>query len=192
MGDRRSGNGYFAFAGFQVSPLTVPSSGYRSCVEESGHERVAVMSELRTEASFPPVPASAAEARRLASQALHEWGLEVVEETTLLIVTELTSNGVRHAKTGLTLSLAYDGSRLRIGMSDHDKRPPVLSLPSAYTHHGWGLRLINNLSSDWGTFVNPNGKTVWVDLDADKLSGAQQHGVSREQGVSGNGVRPDT
>jgi hypothetical protein len=144
----------------------------------------AAMTEFRRQESFPPVPASAAEARQVASQALHEWGLGAAEEAALLIVTELTSNGVRHAKTTLTLSLTYGGSRLRIELSDHDKQVPTLSQSSTHTHHGWGLRLINTLSSDWGTIVNPDGKTVWVDLEADKLWSPQQLGILSDGGWS--------
>jgi two-component sensor histidine kinase len=130
------------------------------------------MSELRRQASFSPVAASASAARQVASQTLNEWDLNGAEEATLLVVTELTSNGVRHAKTNLTLTLTYDGNRLRVEMSDQNEQLPVPSPASVHTHRGWGLRLINELSSDWGTIINPDGKTVWVDFDGDKLSGA--------------------
>jgi anti-sigma regulatory factor (Ser/Thr protein kinase) len=129
------------------------------------------INELRIQASFPPVPASAGEARQLVSRALDQWGLEAAEETTLLLVTELVSNVVRHAKTALTLLLAYDGSRLHVGVSDHDRQIPVLAKSSVKTHHGWGLQLVSALASDWGTRTSPEGKTVWFDLNVDELSG---------------------
>jgi len=119
------------------------------------------------------VPASAGEARQLTSHAVNEWGLAAVEETTLLLVTELISNGVRHAKTTLTLVLAFDGVRLYVGVSDHDHRSPVLVEGSDRSHHGWGLRLISALASDWGTRASPDGKTVWFDLRIDDLSGEE-------------------
>jgi hypothetical protein len=131
--------------------------------------------ELRIQASFPPVPASAGEARRLASETLGQWGLGGLEETTLLLVTELISNGVRHAQTTLTLVLAFDGSRLYVGVSDHHHSPPVLAEGSLRAHHGWGLQLISALASDWGTRTSPDGKTVWFDLSADDVSSEQTH-----------------
>ena len=67
----------------------------------------------------------------MASHALDQWGLAAVVETTLLLVTELISNGVRHAKTMLTLVLAFDGARLYVGVSDDVRSPPVLAEGSA-------------------------------------------------------------
>ena len=116
------------------------------------------------------MPASAGEARRLASQTLGQWGLAAVEETTLLLVTELISNGVRHAKTMLTLVLAFDGARLYVGLADGVHSPPVLTEGSLRAHHGWGLQLISALASDWGTRTSPDGKTVWFDLIVDDFS----------------------
>ena len=123
--------------------------------------------------SLPPIAASAAVARQLVSRALGDWGLIDAEETTLLLVTELVSNGVRHANTPLTLTLSYDGARIRIGVSDDDTSPPTLASASVKTHHGWGLRLIGGLSSNWGTIINPDGKTVWCDLKVNDLSSSQ-------------------
>jgi len=126
---------------------------------------------MRIQASFPPVPASAGEVRQLVSQSLQRWGLAAAEETTLLLVTELVSNVVRHAKTTLTLLLAYDGSRLHVGVSDEDRQMPVLAKSSIKAHQGWGLQLISALASDWGTRTSPEGKTVWFDLSVDEPSG---------------------
>ncbi len=128
------------------------------------------ISELRIQTSLPPSAASAAGARQIVSRALGDWGLVDAEETTLLLVTELVSNGVRHANTPLTLTLSYDGTRIRIGVSDEDRSPPTLEAASVKTHHGWGLRLIGGLSSNWGTIINPDGKTVWCDLKVNDLA----------------------
>ena len=125
---------------------------------------------MQIQADFPPVAASAGDARQLATHTLEEWGLAAAEEVALLLLTELISNGVRHANTLLTMVLAYDGSRLHVGVSDHSGRQPVLMPPSLESHHGWGLRLISLLSSDWGTTLKPDGKTVWFDLKIDELS----------------------
>jgi hypothetical protein len=113
------------------------------------------------------VPASAADARRLVGRALEEWGLAAAEETALLLVTELISNGVRHANTALDLVLTYDGSHIRVGVSDRDEHPASMTPATPASHHGWGLRLVDRLSSDWGTVVDPHGKTVWFDLKVD-------------------------
>jgi hypothetical protein len=123
---------------------------------------------LRVQATFPPAPESAAAARQLASRVLHDWGLVAFEETTLLLVTELVSNVVRHANTPLTLDVSLDGPLLRVEVTDYDERLPAMTAASARSHHGWGLRFVRELSSEWGTTVNHNGKTVWFDLNVDE------------------------
>ena len=61
--------------------------------------------------------------------ALADWGLTDFGDTVSLLVTELVSNGVRHAQTGLELVLSFDGSCLRIAVRDGDPRPPQPSEP---------------------------------------------------------------
>jgi anti-sigma regulatory factor (Ser/Thr protein kinase) len=129
-----------------------------------------LINELRVQATFPPVPESAAAARQLASRALDDWGLAAVQETTLLLVTELVSNVVRHANTPLTLDLSLDGPCLRVEVTDYDEHLPAMAAAGARSHHGWGLRFVRELSSEWGTTVNENGKTVWFDLNLDDPS----------------------
>lgn len=115
--------------------------------------------------TLPPVAASAATGRLVASRALSRWGLAATEDTILLLVTELISNGVRHAKTTLTLVMSFDGQRLRLGVSDRDHHFPAAEPEPARAHHGWGLRLVAMLSADWGTCEDESGKTVWCDVD---------------------------
>jgi anti-sigma regulatory factor (Ser/Thr protein kinase) len=126
--------------------------------------------QLRT--SFPPVAASAGDARRLVRGALAEWGLSAAEEeTALLLLTELMSNGVRHAKTELHVLVTYDGFRIHVGVSDGDQHPAALTEATPTPHRGWGLRLVDLLSSDWGTITERHGKTVWFDLDVAERPG---------------------
>lgn len=83
-----------------------------------------------------------------------------------LLVTELVSNGVRHARTALELVLTFDGACLRIAVTDGDPRPPVTGPPRGLRTGGWGLALVDALSTEWGTDVNDaQGKTVWFEID---------------------------
>ncbi len=110
---------------------------------------------------------SAAEARRTTRSALATWGLSALEDTVELLVTELVSNGIRHAKTQLELVLSFDGVCLRIAVSDGDPIPPVARAREELTVGGWGLALIDSLSNEWGTDVDgEHGKTVWFEIDA--------------------------
>jgi anti-sigma regulatory factor (Ser/Thr protein kinase) len=123
---------------------------------------------------LPAVASSASEARRVARSALKEWGLSGLDDTVSLLVTELVSNGVRHARTLLELLLSYDGACLRIGVSDRDPRPPVARRRQELTVGGWGLTLIESLSTNWGTDIDESsGKTVWFEIDTTALEPSQ-------------------
>ncbi len=117
------------------------------------------------------MPASAAEARRFSLAALDEWGLSALEDTVTLLVTELVSNGVRHARTGLTLVLSFDTRCLRIAVADGDPRPPVPTTRQGLSVGGWGLELVESLSTEWGTDIDDaRGKTVWFEIDTTEVS----------------------
>jgi hypothetical protein len=116
------------------------------------------------------VAASASEARRVARSALADWGLAPLDDTVSLLVTELVSNGVRHARTQLVLTLSLDGPCLRIAVSDGDPRVPVARPREELTVGGWGLALIDSLSTEWGTDIDDSrGKTVWFEIDTNAL-----------------------
>jgi hypothetical protein len=87
-----------------------------------------------------------------------------MEEQVALLATELMSNGVRHAMTTLTLTMSYDESVLHVAVSDRDARLPSLTHTDDDAVHGWGLRLVDLLASDWGATAEPGGKTVWFEL----------------------------
>ena len=113
---------------------------------------------------------SAAEARRITLSALAEWGLSPLRDTVSLLVTELVSNGVRHAQTTLELALSFDVGCLRIAVADDDPRPPVARQRQDLTVGGWGLALIDSLSTGWGTDVDDGrGKTVWFEIDTTRM-----------------------
>ncbi len=95
-----------------------------------------------------------------------EWGLSAFDETVSLLVSELVSNGVRHARTTLELVLTFDGGCLRIAVADGDVRPPVVRARQGLSVGGWGLTLIDSLATEWGTDVDGDrGKTVWFEID---------------------------
>ena len=119
---------------------------------------------------LPALASSAAEARRAARSALTEWDLSALYDTVSLLVTELVSNGVRHAQTQLELVLTLDGSCLRIAVHDGDPRPPVARQRQELTVGGWGLALIDSLATEWGTNIDDGfGKTVWLEIDTSDL-----------------------
>jgi len=114
-----------------------------------------------------PVPESAAKARTFVQQTLHEWGCRETVDDARVVVTELVSNVVRHARTELALDVELDvvGDRVRIDVVDHaaDGEVAVQGGNATLGLGGRGLRLVNQLSERWGVERHRDGKCVWAE-----------------------------
>jgi anti-sigma regulatory factor (Ser/Thr protein kinase) len=118
--------------------------------------------------TLPSVPQAAGLARGEVRSSLTSWGLERLEDTAVLLVSELVSNAVLHARhdgSELTLRIADAGTWLRIEVSDGDPRPPRPQSPVALDESGFGLVLVESLAAKWGVDQDTTGKTVWIELD---------------------------
>ena len=103
--------------------------------------------------------------RRQVRRVLQLWHLEPLAWRVELVVTELTTNAVRHARTLFTVAMTWDGRRLRIEVSDAHPVPPVLrEQPSSEALGGRGLLLVEQIADRWGYDPHERGKTIWCDL----------------------------
>jgi anti-sigma regulatory factor (Ser/Thr protein kinase) len=118
--------------------------------------------------ALPAVPAAVRLARRAIRDALAAWQLSGVEETVVLLVSELVTNAVRHAKnTGaISLELRSTGTWLRIEVQDADPQWPQPRIPAGCDESGFGFVLIEALAGRWGVRQTPAGKAVWAELNA--------------------------
>ncbi|WP_437105737.1 SpoIIE family protein phosphatase [Streptomyces sp. enrichment culture] len=113
---------------------------------------------------FPGAPQSVAEARCFVRSALGGVAPDVVD-TARLLVSELVTNVVLHARTEVEVSARAeeDAVHVRVG----DRRPDRGLVPqgaSPYAGTGRGLALVGQLSSRHGVTVEEAGKTVWFEL----------------------------
>jgi anti-sigma regulatory factor (Ser/Thr protein kinase) len=115
---------------------------------------------------LPADPTSPARARGLVTQALADWGLEHLQERAALLVSEIVTNGVRHAGTGLRLALTRPATdRIRIAVTDWAPRAGVhVRTSSRDAEGGRGLFLVDHLSDGWGSVADDARKTVWFEL----------------------------
>jgi anti-sigma regulatory factor (Ser/Thr protein kinase) len=120
-------------------------------------------------------------ARRQTRNTLQSWdiGPENIE-TAQLLVSELVTNAVKYAGSGLppghgdldgaecvSLILRYITRRLTILVSDPDSRPPVLVETNGEAESGRGLVLVQALSKDWNFYLPAaGGKVVYCVLSA--------------------------
>ncbi|MGW7578429.1 ATP-binding protein [Streptomyces sp. NPDC054765] len=111
-------------------------------------------------------PESAATARRLVRTALAAWDMEELADDGALVVSELVTNAVRHARSEvIRLVVSRPGpATVRIGVVDKSKAPPRHRPPGNEDDSGRGLVLVAGLTSAWGTDRLPWGKRVWGEL----------------------------
>ena len=114
--------------------------------------------------SDPPVHA-VPHTRERVTAALAEWGLtgESVEPT-LLVVTELLSNAIDHARGPVRLSVERCAETVYVEVHDATPDPPQLQPPDPMRARGRGVHLVQALSLRWGWTPDPPGKVVWADV----------------------------
>ncbi|HEX4654329.1 MAG TPA: ATP-binding SpoIIE family protein phosphatase, partial [Mycobacteriales bacterium] len=115
---------------------------------------------------LPADTTSPARARAAVTEVLAEWGLERLVESAVLLVSEVVTNGVRHAGTGLRLALTRPApDRARISVTDWAPRAGLhVRASSRDAEGGRGLFLVDHLSDGWGSAADDARKTVWFEL----------------------------
>ncbi len=119
--------------------------------------------------ALPATGRAAGLARQAARDALAAWRLAHLEETAVLLVSELVGNVLRHARTGalgMVLRLEPEDSSLLIEVHDADPHEPRPRTPGGLDESGFGFVLIEALAGKWGVRQTAAGKAVWVELDA--------------------------
>jgi anti-anti-sigma factor len=122
----------------------------------------ATPAQPRLQLRMRPVPAACRQARDLVTQACERWRLTPVAATAAVVVTEMVANVVRHARTGMELTVGLRDGRLSISVRDGSGRAPQPADPGVSEAGGRGLRLIRDLSDAWGVLPVVDGKVVWA------------------------------
>jgi anti-sigma regulatory factor (Ser/Thr protein kinase) len=127
----------------------------------AGHSQAELMVSV-------PASAEAGGALRRAVRSLERWLGRRTAEDVELLVTELATNGVKHARTvdgnRITLDARVDPDRLRVEVRDgghgfaRDRRRAGSGEPG-----GWGLMLVEDLADCWGIEGEPS-TTVWFEI----------------------------
>lgn len=126
------------------------------------------MGELVNRLQLPPEPTSAGMARRFVAASL-DAGREVAE-LAVLLVSELASNAVLHARTPFELVVDDDGRRLRVEVHDGSAALPTLRDYVAESVTGRGLHMVASSADNWGFEARGRGKCVWFELLYDASS----------------------
>lgn len=101
---------------------------------------------------------------------LAEYGLQDQAETAELLVSELATNAVRHARGRYRLTLSLAAGRLRCTVADEGPDLPEApgACSDADSENGRGLLLVDALADRWGSgrVEDGVGKEVWFELTA--------------------------
>lgn len=122
--------------------------------------RVADRTGIPPPLHLEPRPASAGEARRWVTGVVAGWPLTAVE-TTQLLLSEVVTNTVLHARTPMEVRAVPVGDRLRLEVVDRVPDAPRHKHFEADAETGRGLKLLANLADEWGVHRSAHGKTVW-------------------------------
>lgn len=125
---------------------------------------------------LPPEPASARAARHFTRDAMRRWGCgEDESDTVLLLLSEVVSNAILHARTELEVSVAVRPRRVRVEVVDGDTGPIRRRTSTEDAQSGRGTELVEALAEAWGTDRLTSGKRVWFEVASpgmDDVSGS--------------------
>ena len=114
---------------------------------------------------FEADPSAIAGARRFVSGTLGRWGFDGVADAAAVVVSELATNAVLHARSAFHVSVAVAaGEAVRVAVHDESPERPSPRGHSVTASTGRGLRLVDALASRWGTVPLPDRKAVWAEL----------------------------
>ena len=125
---------------------------------------------LEVEVSFRWSSRGPAQARHFVTDTLVTWGRSDLIDAAALIVTELATNAVLHARTDFTVTLSrVPEGTIRLAVRDASMVRPRQRRAGPYDGSGRGLALVAAFAAAWGTEYLPDGKVVWAELAGPRL-----------------------
>lgn len=87
-----------------------------------------------------------------------------------LLLSELVSNVVDHARTEFTVRVvaSHDLVRVRVEVSDGSAVLPAVVDAAVDAERGRGLALLDQMAGSWGVDTRPDGKTIWFEVATDR------------------------
>jgi hypothetical protein len=112
----------------------------------------------------PPMLSDVPEARSQATTVLTEWDVcGEGAEPILLVLNELLTNAVEHARPPLHLTLRLGEDFVRVEVYDTTAEPPCFR-PREAEGSGHGVQIVAALAARHGWSPDRDGKTVWADV----------------------------
>jgi anti-sigma regulatory factor (Ser/Thr protein kinase) len=124
---------------------------------------------------LPPTTDSVPMARRFVRSRLVDGAADgsVDLDAATLLVSEVVTNAILHARTTVTLTVDVADEVVRITVRDGSPVPPRLHAFAPTSATGRGLLLLDRLARRWGVDADPvtGGKAVWFEVGEPTESG---------------------
>ena len=108
--------------------------------------------------------------RRGLSELLSEADAEL-RESALLVVSELVTNAIQAARE-CTVSAWFRGEigAVRIEVTDTARGLPAIRPPGDGRAGGYGLRIVDQVSTRWGVVEHEVGKMTWSEIERPEVA----------------------
>ena len=113
---------------------------------------------------LPPHPASTRAARAFVAEQLRTWHVESAVDDATLLVSELVTNAILHARTPINLVVRKVRTAVRVEVFDEGSGAAEPLYPDLDAPEGRGLGLVQAVASRWGVDDAEIGKTVWFEI----------------------------
>lgn len=107
---------------------------------------------------------AAAAARSFVAEHCRLWHCVEALESAELVVSELVTNAVLHARSHPQLLLSHRDRTLHLEVSDDSSASPEPRQPDDEDEHGRGLLLVAAFSAAWGVEPTASGKRIWAEI----------------------------
>ncbi|MFI9250296.1 SpoIIE family protein phosphatase [Streptomyces sp. NPDC053069] len=112
---------------------------------------------------FDADPREVARARHEVRARLLTWGLPQAVRTAELLVSEVVTNAVRHARSEPVGLRVVRTDALLFEVTDDEPGLPEMLPAGPYDESGRGLRVVSRLAREWGASATGHRKTVWFE-----------------------------
>ena len=112
-----------------------------------------------------PQRGAAANVRRVLADFIGDRVTGASLQDAYLVASEVVANAVLHGQGEVVVRASLADERLHLSVTDSGDGSPVLRPADPARVGGFGLQIVDRLSSSWGVAPFPGGKTVWVVID---------------------------
>jgi anti-sigma regulatory factor (Ser/Thr protein kinase) len=132
--------------------------------------------------NLAPDPKSASVARAFVRRELTDVCPPDLVDVAELLVSELVTNAVLHARTPLRVDLDSGPRGVRVAVTDGSSTLPRVRDHTPGASTGRGLQMVASLADAWGTDLDGEGKTVWFELSPAGLAAAHSMADGPDRG----------